>query len=215
METKFVELSLVILANDHNPTILNPDFLKLNKIVKDEWEWNVIGQSITTPAFSTVSYDSGSVITVEPIKFQITDRSGQDIEKSHICELAADYVETLPHVEYNALGVNFTMLAIVDNATAFLTERFLKDGDWNKGNDTMQSVGLKFTYELENVSIAFSIERGAQDAIEKPFIASGANFHRNLDINNMPTSKQIKNILDDITSDWEKFNELHSSIIES
>jgi hypothetical protein len=34
------ELAVVLVARNHNPTILNPDFLKFNGMVPDNWELN-------------------------------------------------------------------------------------------------------------------------------------------------------------------------------
>lgn len=214
METQFVEFSLVVLANNHNPTILNPDFLKINQIVKDEWGWKVIGQPITTPAIATVTYGSKVVVTVDPMKLQVTDTSGSNIEQNHLCDIVSEYVDVLSHVEYSALGVNFTMITMVDDTTDYLNRRFLKDGAWDQGNNKLQSVGVKFSYGLEDGGVTFSIDKGHREDAEKPFIVSRANFHRDLGICNMPVSEQIKNILVNIENDWERFQQLHSAIIE-
>lgn len=215
MEKEFIEFSLVILANDHNPTILNPDFLQRNQIVNDEWGWQVIGQPITTPPFATVQYDSKVVVTVEPMKLQVTDNSGQSIEKNHICEIVSNYVNCLPHVDYLALGINFTNISKVENVNEYLIDRFLKDGSWNRNANKMQSVGFKFSYGLENGTIAFSIDKGSRKAVDKPFIVSRANFHRELDLREKPTSDQIKIFLGNIGSDRERFDQLYTEIMES
>jgi hypothetical protein len=38
MTQKLLQFSIVVLATDHNPTILNPGFLRLQKIVPEDWE---------------------------------------------------------------------------------------------------------------------------------------------------------------------------------
>ncbi len=215
MKTKFMEFSLVVLAKDHNPTILNPDFLLRNLIIKDEFEWQAIGQPITTPLISTVQYDSKVVITVEPMKLQITDASGSDVNKSHICEILSNYVSKLPHVKYSALGINFSKITIVDNVTDYLIDRFLKNGGWNQDANQMQSAAFKFVYELKGGSLSFSIDKGVQREDKKPFVLSRGNFHRDLDTSKMPTNEQIKNYLGYICNDWEKFQQLHAIIIEN
>ena len=217
MKIEFVEFSLVIIASEHNPTILNPDFLKINKIVEDEWDWTVIGQPITTPAFSTVTYDSRVVINVEPMKLQITDTSGANIHDNHICKIIAKYVNTLLHVKYNALGINFTNIIEFDSddeATSFLIERFLKDGNWNKDNTQLNNVGFKFSYNLDGGNITLSIDRGVRQNNPKPIIICRANFHRDLDVDNVKSIKQIEDSLSNIDEDYKKFEELHAKIFE-
>lgn len=213
METKLIDFSLVILANHHNPTILNPDFLNINQIVSDKLQWKVIGQPITTPAFSVVEYSSKVTISVEPMKLQVTDISGSDIAKNEICEIVSNYVRVLPHVQYTALGINFTMISIVDNPTSYLIERFLKSGEWNGDNNHMKSVGFNFTYPLADGNVVFSIEEGFQNITKQPLIISRANFHR--DLSSQDTTKKILELLGSIQNDWERFLKLHASIIEN
>ena len=56
-EFVFSELTIVIVAENHNPTILNPDFLKFNDIVPKEWD---MGQPpLCTPPISQVEYKNG------------------------------------------------------------------------------------------------------------------------------------------------------------
>lgn len=215
MEKKFIEFSLVTLANDHNPTLLNPDFLQRNQIVLDDWDWRVVGLPITTPAIATVQYDSKVAVTVEPTKLQVTDNSEAAISESHICELASNYLKVLPHVQYNALGVNFTTLTFVDDVNEFLISRFLKAGNWNSDKNQLQGTGYKFVYPMENGRIVFSVDVGTRQGNDKPFIVSKANFHRNLDPEIRPTSKQVINFLENIKADWERFEQLHTAIIES
>lgn len=212
MDTKFVEISLVILAREHNPTILNSDFLYRNKIVAEEWGWRPVGQAITTPALSTVHFDSQVAITVEATKLQVTDISGRTISESHICTMLSNYVRVLEHVPYTAFGVNFTSIAEPDDANAFLIGRFLKEGNWNNDKNRMLGLGVKFAYPVDGGQITFSIDSAERPDMAKPFIISRANFHRELDMKSMPTSKQILNHLDNLQNDWERYQELSADI---
>lgn len=77
MANRHLEFSVVVVANDHNPTILNPDFLERQQIVPQTWGWKVADPAITTPPFAMVVYDSGVTVSVEPNKLQIpTSLSG-------------------------------------------------------------------------------------------------------------------------------------------
>ena len=131
MKQTLAEYSIVILANHHNPTILNPDFLLRTGIVNENFGWQLMAMPITTPAISTVQYDSNVAFTLEPVKLQISDTSGNPIQNSKIAEIASNYVKSLPHVEYTVLGINFTMTSTVKHVSKFLIERFLKEGEWN------------------------------------------------------------------------------------
>ncbi len=94
-----LEFSVVVVGQDCNPTILNPDFLKHRGIVPEEWGWQLAGAPITTPPFATVSYDSGLTIKVEMTRFQVTDQLFADgVEKSKAIAVASKYIKVLPHV---------------------------------------------------------------------------------------------------------------------
>lgn len=204
----------MVLAMENNPTIMNPDFLARTEIVKPEWDWRVVGQPISTPGISTVQYDSQVMMTVEPNKLQVTDSSGRGVDFNHICEIVKGYVRALPHVHYTAMGINFSKVAFPDDPSAYIIDRFLKKGTWNSETNPLTAVGYKFVYPLDNGQITYSVDSGRRKNIERPLIASQANFHRNLDPNNMPTSEQVGTILDSVQEDYAQFEQLHLDIIE-
>ena len=56
-----IELSVVLVADSNNPSILNPDFLHYNKIV--DKGHGVLDSPISTPGFSQVAYENGVTVT--------------------------------------------------------------------------------------------------------------------------------------------------------
>src|SRR5713101_6330983 len=78
MKTHLILFSVVIVGGDHNPTILNPDFLTIREIVPKEWGWEVADPAITTPPFAIVRYTNGTSITVERNKLQVADSSASN-----------------------------------------------------------------------------------------------------------------------------------------
>jgi len=217
METKFADNSIVILAAEHNPTVLNPDFLLRNSIISEEWGLSVVGQPITTPAFSTVVYSKNITISLEPNKFQVTDASGCPINKSIICELVRRYVDVLPHVKYQALGLNFTKLTTVtQDGTNFILDRFFKNNVLPSvnGNDLV-NIGFNCTYEIDGGVLSLTINKGAQKGVDEPFIVTRGNIHRNLGQNsesNIP--KEINLILSNTNKDLNIFESAYNSIIK-
>src|SRR2546428_392286 len=112
METHLIQFSVVVVGEAHNPTILNPDFLAIREIVPKEWGWEVLSPAITTPPFAIVRYTNRVSITVEHGKLQVADLGvGDDPTGSKAAEIARRYVNTLPHVRYTAVGINFHSIA--------------------------------------------------------------------------------------------------------
>lgn len=214
MAKELFEFSIVLLANSHNPTILNPDFLEKTNIIEHDWNWQVIGQPITTPAVSSVHYSSNVLVTVDPTKFQITDRSGEQIDGNQIATIASNYVRALPHIPYTAMGINFTTAVHIEDIDAFLTARFLTAGSWNEGDNSLTGIGFRFSYPLESGRIVFSLDKGIMgDQNEKVLICRG-NFHRDLrPVPLHPPGELIIETLSRLQTDWDRFEQLHTAII--
>ncbi len=218
MEMRTIEFSIVVVARDCNPTILNKDFLKYQRIVPEEWGWKVVGPEITTPPFATVTYDSGVSVSVEPNKFQVIDRlSDKAPDASRIPEIARKYIEVLPHVRYTAVGHNFKGFAECEDAEAYLEERFLKRGVWDSDKYPLDGLSLKFVYPLEggrfNLSLdaATIVDRSGDEPKELHGILAQANYHR--DCQGYPTNEQVIEHLSHTTSDWEHFQSSISEIL--
>ena len=99
MDLQFLNTSVVVIAQDHNPTILHPAFLTSQGIVPDDWQ--LADAPLCTPAFSFAKYKNGITFDVESNRFVVTEESpAGNPEDSRISELAIAYTGTLPHVRY-------------------------------------------------------------------------------------------------------------------
>ena len=92
MDIELIQFSIVLVANDHNPSLINPDFLERTGIIDKEWGWKPKGDLITTPPFATVPYDSGVTITVETNKLQVVDQSGAIPTRSRASSIIIKYI---------------------------------------------------------------------------------------------------------------------------
>lgn len=154
-----LQFAIVVVAHDHNPTILNPDFLRIQKIVPEDWGWKLASPPLMTPPFSHVTYDSNVRITVEPNKFQIIDDGSPSAKESRIGDIASGYVRALPHTRYASVGNNFLSLIDYKDPSNYVRSRFLKSGAWDKN---LQSVGLKLAFPMEGGRILLSIDAGSR-----------------------------------------------------
>lgn len=214
MNPEVLQLSIVVIASDHNPTILNPDFLALQGIVPNDWEWELAYPPITTPPFSTVQYDSGVSISVEANKLQVVEHNVTNLSETKAVAIVQRYVEVVPHVLYTAVGTNFRSTLNVEDADTYLKTRFLKNGPWIKGNNIIESVGLRLVYPVDCGRLVLSLDRGTVEKTndgqlnKEPVIIANANFHRDVNINEPPTNGQIPKLLDEISNDWVRFQDI-------
>ena len=203
-----LEFSIVIVGEDCNPTILNPDFLKYRNIVPEDWNWSFDGAPITTPAFAMVAYDSGVTIRVEPNRVQMTDsRSVEHVAESPVLTVAKKYIETIPHVRYTAVGLNFRRIVEMENPEGFLKDRFLKSGPWSQNGESPQSLGLRLFYPYESGQMTFSmepavVERRQLDRREQVRgVMVHANYHR--DCGEYPADRIAQEYIDRAPADEE------------
>lgn len=181
MRLELLHASVVVVAADHNPTILHPAFLASQEIVPHDW---VEGDApICTPAYSMVRYANGVTFTVENGRFVITEeRPVGNPEESRIGELAVKYAKRLPHVHYKATGINFGGFCVCEEPEQFLIARFLREGPWNDALPPLKAWGSRFLYEVEDAVLRVSLDGGFINRAETPesaILVSG-NFHAEL-----------------------------------
>ena len=149
---KLNQSSIVILAENNNPSILNPDFLKHNNIIPSD---SPIKDVLCTPPFAQVSFDNNYVISVDLDKLQFLDNDPKRIPaESKIAIMAASYISTLRFVQYRALGINFVGYYEFSDEKLpleYLTSRFLKDDlpFLKSGLKKLIDSSLKFTFLYE------------------------------------------------------------------
>lgn len=214
MKADLMQFSVVIAGNVHNPSLLNPDFLTVRRIVPEDWGWKILEPVIVTPPIATVRYSSGVSITVEHNKLQIVDVGSERVpSKSKALDIARGYVKTLPHIRYTAVGANFQSVVDVTAPESFLMDRFLKPGTWNSSPHPLNALGLRLVYSLEGGRIVLSLDSGLAESVvegkksSRPVIAANANFHREWP-EVYPADQNVLNCLDKIVMDFTKYNSL-------
>ena len=184
MEQHDHTFSIVILAAEHNPTILNPDFLVRNGIVPEEWPINSSKPILSTPGLSLVEYNCGISFSLDPVRLKILDKAPEG--DSFPCpDIAIMYLEKIPHVNYRAIGINFEKALIfekLEEARIFQKQTFLKDGPWDEDNSLSEFVA-KFVYDLPdcqcNLQFGSPVELNPTAVDAPPYIGLilSANFH--------------------------------------
>jgi len=155
------ELEFVIVAQSHNPSILNPDFLKRNDIVPSDWE--VKDAPITTSQVSQVTFNSGIIISAQynrlVFRESIKDFSPENLS---LHEIATKYVKILSHVSYVAVGTNFKgtvkFPSKLDGDT-YILEKLLRDGPWKKFGTGPDGASITISYPLGNAKLNLAIFR--------------------------------------------------------
>ena len=211
------DLAIVILGLNHNPTILNPDFLKHNEIVAADWELKE--PPICVEPMAQVNFKNGVKISaqLDRIVFleNITGKSGEEVL---VPKIALKYTQILPHVEYSAIGINprghIAMAGDQEACRKFIKETFIASGPWQTFGDSPVKTDIKFTYTFEDVSLNLGIEEKIfkfSDDKSIPVISLAANIHHALVGNNR---KERLMDLHRIIEEWEKDLSLYKDLVD-
>jgi hypothetical protein len=181
---KITQLSIVVVAQNHNPTVLNPDFLKSNEIVPRDWELD--GNPVCVEMIAQVNFKNGVKITSQPdriIFFQgVNDPELKDVE---IPRIAADYVSLIRHVRYTAVGVNPRAeigCSGSDEASAFIAHTLLGDRPWLKFGEKPARAALKVGLRLKGFHITIDVAEGSRAGIRgvEHHVAFEGNVHHEI-----------------------------------
>jgi hypothetical protein len=115
-------VSLVVVANLHNPSILNHDFLRHNKIIDEAW--GDPSEFVSTPPLAAIYYPKlRTRITCQEqrLQFDLDAPSGNEMI-GVIRDAVRRYVEILKYVNYIAFGMNFLLLVSMPEPGRVLVE---------------------------------------------------------------------------------------------
>lgn len=176
------EFGIIIAAKNHKPTILNPDFLKYSGIVPTEWE--LARQPIYTQSVSQVAFTNGIVIIAEPTRVMFIEAiENKPVEEIAVAAIAKKYVEALPNVEYEAVGINprgyVAFEKDIDAARLFITETLLSAGSWQEAGTSPVRATLNLAYTLERGPFYLSVNEAAlrnPDETSTPIVLFSGSF---------------------------------------
>ena len=151
-------VSVVVTAKFHNPSVLNRDFLVSKRIVPEDWE---VTEGFTTPGLSVLSYNNGIQWTLDQSKLTVTESCDSSFRDEYrVYSLVAAYLEVLPDVPYRSLGLNYSISKKQENPERWLTQRFLKSGNWLRGQPNILRMVPNFTLDADEAVCNISFSAG-------------------------------------------------------
>ena len=173
--------SVVVVAKNHNPSLLNPDFLLIRHIVPDGYE--LAEPPITTPPVAIVKYKQGISITVEMEKLQVIETTAGEFPESPLAtDIASKYVHTLPHVRYTGVGINWSGFLRKKDPDLWICNRFLSKGPWRDDPHKLVSSVVRLTYDLGNIRCNLSLASGQifEEETQIPVVTVDVNYHHDI-----------------------------------
>lgn len=194
-EFRFRTFSLVIVAKNHNPSLLNPDFLRIRNIVPDDYE--LVEPPLTTPPVAIVKYKQGISITVEMEKLQVVETITEGFPQLPSApQIASMYVQTLPHVRYTAVGINWGCTLRKEDPNGWISNRFLSQGPWRENSHELIGSDLRFKYALPDAQCNLSLASGEVSERETsvPVVTVNVNYHH--DITGYPSDQAVAQLIE-------------------
>lgn len=108
MQLTWTGANVVLLAQNHNPSIVSPGWLRENGLV-DETPENFLH----TPTISLFQSQTFQLI-VDPQRLQLLLRVLDEGNLQRLQMAATKYLKILPHIPYSAIGLNFHWTALAE-----------------------------------------------------------------------------------------------------
>ena len=172
-------VSVVVTAEFHNPSILNPDFLVSREIIPADW---VVTEAVTTPPVSIVRYNNGIQWVVDQSNLTVTELCQSPFRDNYqVYGLVDAYLEKLPHVPYRSLGLNCSASIKQDDPDQWLMQRFLKPGSWLEGKPNI--LGLKPSFAIDagdatcNLTLSEGLAQQTPEDVRASALVITSNVH--------------------------------------
>jgi hypothetical protein len=212
------ELSIVVVAQNHNPTILNPDFLSRNEIVPADW--NLAQAPVCIEPLAHVQYANGISVVSEPQKIVFTQHSELlEQETIVIAEMVRKYINAVPHVDYRGLGINpkgDIAFKTEEESRRYIMERLIAPGPWQDYGEAPVRGSAAFVFQLGEARLHLKIQavrRNVPGGIGPPVVVFLGNYH--YDFTSVPRNNLLEVLnkaLDNWGTCWVDYTKLVNSI---
>ena len=182
-DIKLIELSIVLLAESNNPSIVNPDFLLRNGIIDETWKLKA--PAVATPVLAELIYEGGLSVRADPERIAFVQELDGTSLADCVCPTMAEvYVGAVPHVPYKAVGINPRFFVESGDAGAAPVSSLLDgQGSWLTSNDSAPVVRITATFPLAAGRLAMEVggaEILSPDGKPAYGVSFRANAHREL-----------------------------------
>lgn len=212
------ELAIVVAIKNHNPTILTPDFLKYSGIIPANWE--LAREPLSTNRIAQVIFTNGISIVAEPTRVIFLEAiAGKATTAILGPSIVRKYVETLPNVDYQAVGINPVGYVEFKNqpdaARKYLAETLLSTGVWQEVGTAPVQATLNLTYTLERGQFNLSVNSTAlkqADETTTPIVLFSGNF--SYDVANIAESERRAG-LEQAIENWQADLKIYQDIVNT
>jgi hypothetical protein len=158
----FEELAIAISAENHNHTLLTPDFLLSAGIVPEDWE--LAKPPVLDSQMARVRFTNDTIISSEfdNITFSQT-LEAKPLESVQILTLAQKYIAALPIADYQEIAINPSCFFTFENegeaaVSHYILTALLSPQKWHELSNQPVRATLNLAYTLDKGEFNLKID---------------------------------------------------------
>lgn len=175
--SQFEELSISLNAEQQNPQILNPQFLKSQKIVPTDWQ--LAESTVSEFPVAQIEFNNGVSIEMKPRQISFSQNiAGKAQNQIEIPEVTRNYVASLPNIEHEEMEVKivtFMTFGAKKYSFCYMPDNFA--GGWQGEIKEPVLDTLELNYTLERCKFKLKVDdvrlRNLDDRTETGVLFSG------------------------------------------
>lgn len=215
-QLEIVEFALVIAAPNYDPSLLNPSFLTFSGIVPSQWE--LARQPVVSQRASQIIYNNGVNLVAQPGRLTFVEALSTKTEETiGISEIAQRYVEALPNLDAQALGINFRgyipFAGDASGARDYLFKQLLAPGAWQEMGTSPVQAALNFLYTFDFKRLNLSLNEAFLQLPEQekmPIMLFSGNFDYELSAESL---NERRSKLEEILKTWRDDQEIYTEVV--
>ena len=206
-----VEVSVVLVAEGNDPSIINRDFLDRLEILVGEWK--VVQPTFSTPMFSQVTFSEGlSVASAPSVVMFSQSASSLNVDDVVIPDVATRYMAAVPNVCYSGYTINLTgFVPSAGDNPANMVHTLADKGESIAFSGVVPEVHLRSTYRFDDRIIVLEVEESVMETGGSGTLGvlfQGSIEHRFPSVDEPEFAEFVKSALGNWRRQVEEFNDL-------
>ena len=180
-DVTLIAFSVVLIADNIEPSMINPDFLRLKSIVDSNLQTEQ--PPVSTPVFSQVVFEGGLMVTAQPNRFDFVQQGEALAGDIASPSIARRFLVEVPHPAYKAIGINLTGVRPLDDGSGGVATTLIEGGEWMTFGNVSPVVSLKAVYSCGDRQMTVDVQdvkRRESDGSEAHGLLFETNIHRDV-----------------------------------
>lgn len=173
--------SVVLVADNIDPSMINPDFLRHSGIVGSDLKTEQ--PPVSTPVLSQAIFEGGFSVVAQPDRFIVVQQGEALTDDIATPDIAKRLLEKVPHPAYKAIGINVSCIRPLDDASEGVATALIERGKWMAFYGSSPEFHLRVVHSFDGRQVILDIQdlkKHESDGTETTGLFFAANIHRDI-----------------------------------